>query len=537
MDHALRLYRCLSFRWEVREFGACSESCKTTTSVRSRLVICRQQQGDGQFVTVDDSVCEREDTRQKPHSTESCGADCAEFSWHDGPWSSCSVQCGDGTQTRTVLCLKTTAITQLRVPDSECITRFRWKPPEQRRCDPIPRCRYNLTRWSECSVTCGHGMQTRVSFCVKIDADFLQIIDNEHCDNDASLLKPYTSRDCYTGECPCVGPRWVPKPWSPCTRTCGGGGTQQRDARCRCIVRGQLQEVQDETCDRSLRPPLTQQCGEIDCPCLNPRWHRGWWDQCPVTCGEGTERRNVSCICTQDGNVKFSPERRCLFHPRPRSQRACYRPPCPCENPAWGAGTWSACSKPCNGRRSRTVTCNCEVASRYQVEDDVCFLYLRMRNESRPIEEESCGGPCQCENYRYKTSEKWSHCSKTCGIGERTRVVTCWCDIDGVRKRRDMQECVANIGRSPRAVEPCNSTCSCAGRYVTGSWTPCLEPCGGKRVRNVTCRCLNDEEYSVLTDESCALTRRPYNMEDCAPCEYRWSNTSWKPVRSRYSLS
>jgi hypothetical protein len=514
-------------RWEPQEFGECSESCRSATSIRTRPVICRQQQGDGVFATVANSVCEREDIRRKPATTESCGVECVRYFWQEGPWSPCSVQCGRGTETRSLRCLEESPTTQLRVSNFECTSRRLYKPIEERSCSPTPRCRYNLTRWSKCSVTCGLGKQTREVSCIKLEEGFSRTIDIEHCDNDASLLQPYTVRECYTGVCPCVGPRWVPRAWSPCTRTCGGGGTQQRDARCYCFVDGQLQQVRDEICDIDQKPPLSQTCGEIDCPCINPRWRSGWWNQCPVTCGQGIERRNVSCVCTRDGDVQLTTEQRCFAHPRPRSERACYRSQCPCENPSWGTSAWSACSKPCNGRRSRTVTCNCEVANRYRVEDDVCYLYLRTRNISRPTEEERCGGPCQCENYRYRAGD-WSHCSVTCGPGNRTRTVSCWCDIDGVPKRRDTQECMANIGSSPTAVELCNSTCSCMGYYVTEPWKPCSDPCGGTRVRNVTCLCEKDEEFVVLTANSCDSVRAPVTVENCEPCEYSWYSTSWK---------
>lgn len=512
-------------RWEVGEFTDCSATCE---GIMSRVVSCRQQQPDGQFVTVADSVCNRDDVRLKPVNLRPCGPDCSTYSWDETEWSPCSVQCGDGTQQRSILCVRTVATSTRRVSDDECRTRLGPKPALERRCDPVPRCMYNLTQWSRCSVSCDFGMRTRVASCIKINTDGSRhIIGIAHCDSDAGLERPITSGECNLGECPCVLPRWVTRPWSSCTRTCGGGGTQQRDTQCHCFLRGQLQQVFDRECAAITMPPSKRNCGESDCPCERHRWRKGPWEGCSVTCDAGIEQRALSCICTQEGEVKVSPVlTRCLAKPQPAAQRDCYGPPCPCENPRWVTGNWTDCSKKCNGKRSRKVTCNCGGVT---VEDGICRSLLT--NETRPSDGELCGGPCQCENYRYRTSD-WSHCSKTCGNGTRTRGVTCWCDIAGRRKYREMEECATSLGGTPPAkMESCQTPCPCVNQlYVIGEWSPCSERCGGTRVRGVACHCSIEGKDVTVQDEECYLLRRPAGIEDCAKCQYTWAAKGWKEV-------
>ncbi|XP_041851598.1 A disintegrin and metalloproteinase with thrombospondin motifs 15-like [Melanotaenia boesemani] len=77
-------------------------------------------------------------------------------------------------------------------------------------------------------------------------------------------------------------------------------------------------------------------------------WVTGVWSSCPVTCGNGLQRRLVQCQ-----SVEGRPAADCDLANRPVAVRAC-GDPCP----VWNVGTWSQCSKSCGrGFKRRPVHC------------------------------------------------------------------------------------------------------------------------------------------------------------------------------------
>ena len=73
--------------------------------------------------------------------------------------------------------------------------------------------------------------------------------------------------------------RYVPGPWSACTRACGGAGLQSRPVACE--VRGTPDfrlGVDERHCARRrdlVRPNDMQDCGYVMCP----TWEAGPWSQ------------------------------------------------------------------------------------------------------------------------------------------------------------------------------------------------------------------------------------------------------------------
>nr|XP_002738803.1 PREDICTED: SCO-spondin-like [Saccoglossus kowalevskii] len=94
-------------------------------------------------------------------------------------WSSCSVTCGVGSQTRTRPCLMEPCDVDSTTESRDCMTI---------EC-PLVVEWGSWTSWSSCSVTCGVGSQTRTRPCLM-----------EPCDVDSTT----ESRDCMTIECPLV---------------------------------------------------------------------------------------------------------------------------------------------------------------------------------------------------------------------------------------------------------------------------------------------------------------------------------------------
>eukprot|EP00808_Paulinella_micropora_P031409 g29597.t1 len=97
-----------SYSWSAGSYTACSVTCGDGT--KTRAVTCKQ---DATGEAVDSSKC---DATTKPVQAETCNdGDC--YAWDEGEYGDCSVACGQGTKTRTVVCEQNGDTT---VPDANC---------------------------------------------------------------------------------------------------------------------------------------------------------------------------------------------------------------------------------------------------------------------------------------------------------------------------------------------------------------------------------------------------------------------------------
>lgn len=87
------------------------------------------------------------------------------YIWQTGPWSACSTTCGGGVQTRTLSCFDMTSNTT--VADSYCTAAGLPQPVTTQACNTnaCPTFSWWTSDWSVCSVTCGTGVQTRTLVC------------------------------------------------------------------------------------------------------------------------------------------------------------------------------------------------------------------------------------------------------------------------------------------------------------------------------------------------------------------------------------
>ncbi|MED6283594.1 A disintegrin and metalloproteinase with thrombospondin motifs 3, partial [Characodon lateralis] len=128
---------------------------------------------------------------------------------------------------------------------------------------------------------------------------------------------------------------WISEDWEHCTKTCGSLGFQIRTVRCiQFLHDGTNRSIHTKYCS-GVKPESRRPCNRIPCPA---QWRTGAWSQCSVTCGEGTERRLVTCRigdqCSGD---------------KPEAVRPCRPGPCHDE--------------PCSGDKS--IFCQMEVLARY----------------------------------------------------------------------------------------------------------------------------------------------------------------------------
>ncbi|KAM8800765.1 ADAMTS-like protein 1 isoform 1-T1 [Rhynchonycteris naso] len=207
------------------------------------------------------------------------------YDWEYEGFTKCSESCGGGVQEAVVSCLNK----QTREPADEnlCVTSRR--PPKLLKAcslDPCPS-RWEIGKWSPCSLTCGVGLQTRDVFCSQIRSREMNetvILADDLCRQH----KPSTVQACNRFDCP---PAWYPAQWQPCSRTCGGG-VQKREVLCKQrMADGSFLELPETFCSTS-KLASQQACKRDDCP---SEWLLSDWSECSTSCGEGTQTRSAIC--------------------------------------------------------------------------------------------------------------------------------------------------------------------------------------------------------------------------------------------------
>lgn len=215
-----------------------------------------------------------------------------------------------------------------------------------------------LRKWSHCSKPCGGGKQyTRFGCRRKSDG---KMVHRTLC---ANIPKPRAiSRACNQKEC--SEPIWVTGEWEECSKSCGKTGSQTRPVRCvRPELDGSYKAINAKYCNDD-RPEGRRPCNRQLCPA---QWRTGPWSQCSVSCGNGTQERQVMCS-TPDNAIGI------CMDTKPQSVRSCLPAPCPNDrgnfliqwlsraDPEFPAPKISSRSR-CKGDKS--VFCRMEVLSKY----------------------------------------------------------------------------------------------------------------------------------------------------------------------------
>nr|XP_055133518.1 A disintegrin and metalloproteinase with thrombospondin motifs 7 isoform X3 [Symphalangus syndactylus] len=182
---------------------------------------------------------------------------------------------------------------------------------------PPPEFSWHYGPWTKCTVTCGRGVQRQSVYCSEQQAG---PVDEEHCD---PLGRPDDrQRKCSEQPCPA---RWWAGEWQLCSSSCGSGGLSRRAVLCiRSVGLDEQSALEPPACEHLPQPPTETPCNRhVPCPAT---WAVGNWSQCSVTCGEGTQHRNVLCI--NDTGVP------CDEAQQPASKVTCSLPLC-----RWPLGT------------------------------------------------------------------------------------------------------------------------------------------------------------------------------------------------------
>jgi hypothetical protein len=282
----------------------CSTSCGGGTYTITRTIITEPQYGGSSCPALSDSIsC----------NTQACPPPCQVSDWSE--WSSCTKQCGGGTQTQT-----RTITSDPNYVSTACPTELSNSRPCNTECCPVD-C--ELSDWSpfgECSTTCGGGTQYQ----------YRSVITESSCGGQlcGSLSN---SQPCSTQACSprCNVTDW--SDWSECTKSCGGG-TQTSTREIYGSGYG---------CPDPSDTIQTQDCNTDYCPidCVVGDWYAT--SDCSATCGGGFQEMSRSILISPAYGGKECPKLDDVI--------SCNSQKCPpiCQVDEWS--TWSSCTQSCGG--------------------------------------------------------------------------------------------------------------------------------------------------------------------------------------------
>uniref|UniRef100_A0A8W8I7F3 PLAC domain-containing protein n=1 Tax=Magallana gigas TaxID=29159 RepID=A0A8W8I7F3_MAGGI len=223
-------------------YSQCSSVCGK--GERRRLVVCHSV--DDRNVT--DDQCEG----LKPLDIQICDMGSCAQGWFHSPWSrKCFPSCGRGHRSRQVYCSSPDGS---QISEAKCQSK---KPKQKKACRNKRPCGgyWFAGPWSECSSTCGSGVQERSVICVKkLDKKLFTIVGKENC---RGRDKPEMERPCE--QLPPCQPQWFMTPWTQCSASCGTG-TRTREVRCM-----DPELAPSSTCTANKKPSQQNICNTQPC--------------------------------------------------------------------------------------------------------------------------------------------------------------------------------------------------------------------------------------------------------------------------------
>ncbi|KAJ7994680.1 hypothetical protein DPEC_G00251990 [Dallia pectoralis] len=179
--------------------------------------------------------------------------------------------------------------------------------------------------WTECSSTCGTGVQRQIVHCVERTSG---IVVDRYCD---PATRPDDKRaNCNEELCPAT---WWAGEWQKCSATCGPRGLAKRTLICiQAVGLEEKRALQPSECHHMPKPDSVSPCNtHVPCPA---DWSTGNWSECSLTCGGGVRSREV--VCSRNTGVDCDPRK------KPSELIACYLEDCPQIVDVFGGnGDWS----------------------------------------------------------------------------------------------------------------------------------------------------------------------------------------------------
>lgn len=162
--------------------------CKTCgLTQETRTAHCASKSG----TIYNDTFCAN---RKKPELTRDCQAPDCDYQWFKSQWSKCSAECGNGVQTRQIVCGKIAGNAIEKSDDESKCTEE--KPIAEKECSVEKECpgQWFSGPWGKCDKKCGGGTRTRKVLCI---ANGVPVKANE-CNEDTI---EFSSDECNKNAC------------------------------------------------------------------------------------------------------------------------------------------------------------------------------------------------------------------------------------------------------------------------------------------------------------------------------------------------
>ncbi|XP_057690045.1 thrombospondin type-1 domain-containing protein 4 isoform X1 [Corythoichthys intestinalis] len=347
------------------------------------------------------------------------------FVWRRGALSQCSVSCGKGHQFREIICID--RHTSEEVPERKCDSAAKPVPEEEpcnvHACPPF----WEASAWSECSVSCGPGLQQRQLQCRQSFGNRSTMVHPQRC---ANLSPPESTQACQLQLCS----HWeVGNDWSTCSVDCGVG-KRTRSVRC---VSDQGSVVNDMECSSRVRPVGSEECNMG--PCVTNWYSSAWSSTCSAQCGPGVQKREV--VCLTRGGVREGEGAGDCVGEKPAELKACNGGPCE-PITMWYSSPWTQCNVQCgDGTQRRDIICIQKTGNDFTVVPSAECAQM----DKPPAVQECEMGDCHPQWF----TTEWSTCSRSCGKGLQMREVRCL-----TADKKHSQNCDANI--KPEQEQICN---------------------------------------------------------------------------------
>ncbi|XP_071954532.1 A disintegrin and metalloproteinase with thrombospondin motifs 6-like [Antedon mediterranea] len=363
------LEKTSQFSWIHEDWSPCSATCGGGEQIAE--VLCEENLSG----IVENFYCNQ--TTKPNRKQRECNTDNCPAMWWIGNWQSCTATCGkNGKRIRSVFCIRSFGYDeQMVIEDEECIKRGIFKPRYIEPCNlvecPIEPV-WITGNWSECSVDCGVGTQTRIVICntrrfcedteqpdsirkCQVDCDRASdSSDTNGFYNDEEIIEDESELEFSNQQ-----QSDIPVTFGEWEKLDRKSGKRQQHYLQKLVERNEKHPERKTEEDivlvidnAALKAPVDSD-QRMEKHMLSSRkeevekmfkvvehdkhtkqqngshaeavWRMGEWKKCSVSCGEGMMERTVVCVNFATNETDDS----CSKHDKPELVKTCTGPPCP----------------------------------------------------------------------------------------------------------------------------------------------------------------------------------------------------------------